>query len=260
MDTEPGLIDPGETALAVIGVVPVISRKVEKIKASQRDEMANLPRSLKRLAQKLCRGELDAAVVDVPSYKPLLTDLTDAFDVAQIEATIEPLPMAMKLPFMTLAKNAFDLLQGALPKSVYQTSFNAVQLPISDVDFWKFAGVLQVLDNPLCVFALMSRDELLPSQVQAVQHIYPSLSQAIAMAIQFAAVDELSRVKSFELPLNAENGVATWFGNPPNPAPYQAAYVIQDAQKKAAPSGAPSSLAKAAADTLEQAQIGVTGK
>lgn len=254
-------IDPGEAALAVIGVRAVISRKVGRVTAAQRKDIVSLPSRLYRLASKLCNGGLDAPAIDVPTYAPLLDDLSEPFNVTQVERMVARLPAEAQLPFMTAGKRAFDFLQAAIPRSVTRSVAGARNAAVPDIEYFRFLFKLCVLDDPLLVFSLAANGSLLASQVAAVRVIYPTLASAIDAAIQESVVDDLTVKKSFELPYEAEIGVRVWFGNPVNALPYQESYIAPDKVRKPQPTSSDeTALSKESLSSAQSALYGQLGK
>jgi len=264
MNTE---IDTGEVIVAVIGLRPIISKKVEKVTKSDLDKIADFPMKIKRLAKQLVAGSLKEKDEMPPEkYDTFLERLTSPFDEAQIEKTIGSFPgdAEDKLSAMTIAHRAFDLVASVLPKSVYQSMFSSANLAVSDPQWWTFQESFELLNDPLLVFNDIATGELLNSQATAMREIYPTISRAIDDAIKAANAEEIAKTKSFELPVNVEFGCATWFKMPIDVAPYQQSYTIGDAQRNASPQPSSSQSSAAAASSLSFAERAalepVTGK
>ncbi len=254
MNTE---IDTGEVIVAVLGLRPIISKKLEKVTKSDLDAIVDFPMKLQRLARKLVAGTLKAKEEMPPeTYDSFLDRLTAPFDEAQIEATIGQFPGDgdEKLSAMTVAHQAFDLVASVLPKSVYQSMFSSANLAVSDPQWWTFQESFELLNDPLLVFNDIATGELLGSQATAMREIYPTISAAIDDAIKAANAEEIAKVKSFELPVNVEFGCATWFKMPIDVAPYQMSYTIGDAQRNATPQPSSSQSSAAAASSLSFAE------
>ena len=254
MNTE---IDTGEVIVAVLGLRPIISKKIEKVTKADLDAIADFPFKIQRLAKKLVAGSLKEKEEMPPeTYDSFLTRLTSPFDEAQIEATIGQFPgdAEDKLSAMTISHKAFDLVASVLPKSVYQSMFSSANLAVSDPQWWTFQESFELLNDPLLVFNDIATGELLGSQATAMREIYPTISRAIDDAIMAANSEELAKVKSFELPVNVEFGCATWFKMPIDVAPYQQSYTIGDAQRGTTPQPSSSQASAAASSSLSFAE------
>ena len=236
---DPNKIDPGEVIIAIVGMRSVVSRSVEKPTQAQLNAIADFPLKIQRLAKKLTAGTLPEKDELPPSkYDEILTDLTMPFDEAQIEKTLGKFPgdAESMMAAMTVASNGFALLAGVLPKSVYQSVSSTVNLAISDPQWWTFQETFALLNNPLLSFNDICTGEILPSQVTALREIFPTISKAIDVAINAATSEELAKVKSFELPVHVEFGVANWFRTPIDVAPYAASYNMADNKRNITPS------------------------
>lgn len=256
-------VDTGEALLAVVGVEPIISHEVERITAPQRHAAVNILKTLRILARAVING---THVATPPrrdmSYQSVLRDLTKPFDQEQVERMLAVVGDAdVGMAFLTVSHNAFQYLQATLPVSVYQTQASAQNLAVSDPDWWAWQVRYETLDNPLSVFAAIADGSLLPSQVECLKTIYPTLGSAIDHAITDAITDAIALKRSFELPLGAEFGVATWRGDPVSAEPYQDAYVtpaetrqLQPDPGKQSPLAA-SSLSSAEAATYRSAGV-----
>jgi hypothetical protein len=227
-EPEPMPIDPGERILAAIGVRPVISKEVEKIRRADRLRALNIPREIARAARRVCTEDMPTPRLDDGNYMNLLRDLTQGYQPEQVEAMLATLPPDAQadvgMPFLSVARKSFDYLATRLPKSAEKTIAGSTPLPPNDSAWWSFLGVFGALDSPLSVFDLMGAGMLLKSQVEAVREIYPTLSDLIDEELTAAIAHEKAQKKSYQLPFMSEIGVRSWFGTPIDLRPYQAAY------------------------------------
>jgi len=248
-------INPGEAALAVVGVRAVISRAVEKVTADQRRQIAALDKIIRKRAREMVADEIKCGWPDLPSYKPLLRDLTQTLDQHQVEDMIAPFDPEVQAAFLPLAANAFLYLQNALPRAVFKSLAGFQQLPVDDPSYFRFCNMLRVLDDPLQVFELAAGGALMRSQVAAVKELFPTVSQAIDEALTAAIIEAKGKDRNYELPVTAETGVSIWFGFPvitvPTGAIYADAKKTRDQQQR--PSTAQLSPAAASAMTAADA-------
>ena len=254
-NSSPTPIDPGERALAVIGVKAVISKTIERVTAPQRKEMRTLEKTIAANAKALCLGELKCSWPALPSYQKLLDDLSDPLDIHQAEAMIEQLddPEAT-VPFLGIASRAFNVLQDALPRSPFRSLAGMKNLPVSSPDLFHFVGLLRVLDDPLQVLELAAAGALLKYQVAAVRQIYPTVSAAIDGAVRAAIVAAKSKSASFELPIKAEAGLSTWLGIPIDISVYQQLYRAADQRRGKPPEPTRTSIEAAAKAAMTPAE------
>jgi hypothetical protein len=106
-------------------------------------------------------------------------------------------------------------LQGIFPRSTYETFLGASNLVPNDLAIYAFESVLEVLDEPMRLFAFIGQGALTKRQATAYRLVYPTLSAAIDEALLEAAANEKTKVVSYEVPPAAEVGIARWQGRPP---------------------------------------------
>ncbi len=250
-------IDPGEIIVAVIGVRRTIERSERRITMSQINEIGDFSLKLSRLAMKLCNGTLpEKDETPIGDYDQLLVDLTTPFDEKAIEKALGSMPSdaEAQLSALTVSKKIYDLLAGVLPKSVYQSTTHAINLAISEPQWWQFQEAFEILDKPMTVFNDMATGELLPSMVVCMRECYPTVSKAIDAAIDNAVSTAIGRNASFELPEHTEFGVSNWFGIPIDVAPYQASYTTLAASRNTQPSPSTAQKSPESASSMTAAQ------
>lgn len=227
-EPEPSPIDPGERILAAIGVRPVISKEVEKIRRDDRLRALNIPREIRRRTKQVVRENMKTPSLPSGGYTPMLRDLTSGYQPEQVEAMLASMPVEAQaevgMPFLSVARKAFEFLKSRIPKSVYKSLSGSENMPPNDSAWWSFLGVFGVIDDPLTVFDLMGAGMILKSQIDAVREIYPTISALIDEEILSAIAHEKTEKKSFQLPYRSEIGVRSWLGTPIDLRPYQAAY------------------------------------
>jgi hypothetical protein len=215
------LISPPEAALAVIGIRPIISRAVERIRVSTLREIDSLPRAITTAARAVVRGErFDATVgtADSKRYRAMLKDFARGYDYQQVEDMVDMFPAEFKAlgtGLVVLASQVVQGLSAMYPSSSYQTVTGSVNLVPPEPKLWAFARVLDLLDQPMNVFSLIATGALLRSQTRAFRMAYPTIGRAIDAAL----VDEIRKAKvdkvSFRLPMLAETGMCSWMDMSP---------------------------------------------
>jgi hypothetical protein len=213
-------IDPVELLLGSIGIRPIISRNLERIKVSDIDEMIRIPTKVTRMSRQLIRGDKFELTFGRDSYRDLLKDLARGWDVEQAQEMLAAVPRDMKAIASALLVKSIKLIETMdkeYPRSDYATIAGTDTLKPSGVKMFRFLSVLEVIDRPLIVFELMACGGLSQSQVEAVRTVYPTLSAAIDAAIIDAVVRARAEKKSYQLPPRAETGVKAWFGKSPVP-------------------------------------------
>lgn len=177
-------IDPGEAILAVIGVRPLLSKAIERIRAPQWHAIARLDRDIHRHAGDLVRGNLDRATAyPEVDYVPTLKAFSRPPDPAQIEAMLQDIPDVADMPFLSTAARAYNFLRGEYPIAVERTAFGVNQLEPGDFALGMFEDMLEVIDRPLSVFGMVESGRLTTKQAAAMQAVYPTLYPEIVTEV-----------------------------------------------------------------------------
>jgi len=233
---ETPIIDPVEAALAVIGVRPILSREVEKVLMIQVREMHELPKTIVKEAKLVVRGEKSSIPFGSVSYKKMLHDLTEDFNEQQLEEMVSKFPTALHAitsNFIVDAKKLIVFLRQLLPMQTKQTLLGPENIMPSAMAIRRFATTVDVLDNPMRVFAHIASGSLLKSQATAVQTVYPTISKAIDVALEEAGADEKANKASFQLPSLVTIGWYAWKGIPRVPPKLQQALQANFAKAQA---------------------------
>lgn len=181
------MIDRGEALVAVVGMRRVIDRSLKYITIEDRERAVRLEAKIDTLAAQLVNGTLPESDPGSPAdYDDLLTNLSEPPTVDQLEVMISSLPGEDHddaAAFLAVAGGCWKYLQASLPIVVKRSLYGAQNLPPSGVALTTFEFLLQVIDDPLCVFELMSTGALLRSQGAAVLGCFPSIHGAIVQAV-----------------------------------------------------------------------------
>lgn len=211
-------IAPVELALATVGIRGIILGDIEKIRASHFHDMANLGREIEKQARSLIQGNGGKLKTTKLDYKPMLRALADGIDNQRIEDTLAAFPKThreLATLFSIHATQIANQLVQFIPRSEYQTATGVIPLAPSDTRIWKFFSTVDILEDPMSVFALMGSAALLKSQAKAMRAVYPTLSACIDQSLQAAIIAEKTEKKSFEVNPRVDYGLRTWMLQPP---------------------------------------------
>jgi hypothetical protein len=228
------MINPGEAALAVIGMDAVLRNDVPRVGVEKLREIDNLEKTVQAKARDLIAGDLSTpAIPRVHSYRFLLDRLSRPLPPAEVEGFVSRfIPEGAETAglFTIQVQQVMDKLKAMFPTSEYVTFTGPkTMVPAADAVF-KFFNQYMVINDPLLVFDLMAEGALLSSQAKSVQDSYPTLSGnkdepgAITAALYDAIAKAKAAKKSYQLPRKIAAGVANWLGNRtadfnPNPSP-----------------------------------------
>lgn len=211
-------IAPVEAALTVIGLKPVLSRKIDFITRGQIKQMVALPKTLRTFARKLVKNKLGGSYHEAIDYRAMLKDLARGWDINQVREMADSFPPDLRATgaALIISSSAIvrDLLQ-SYPVSTYQTVTGSANLLPSDSRLWKFISKLEVISDPTVIFPLMATGALLVSQAKALRATYPTIAAYIDWAILVETIKAKTARKSFELSPRAEIGVRAWMGRGP---------------------------------------------
>jgi hypothetical protein len=104
-----------------------------------------------------------------------------------------------------------------LPVQTWQSIGGTETAPPSDLKFWKFLSILQVIDEPLTVFRLIANGQLLKKQALAVKTIYPTLSERITTALVSCWISHKAKQADYRPNWILNKGLAAWFEGSPIP-------------------------------------------
>lgn len=211
------MISAGELALASIGIVAVIGDEVPRVGIGRKEDMARIEREIPRLARKLVDGELSRTPMTRPHTYARLLDvlggLPRSVDVqAWIEKFDEEDQADLGTPFALAAQSALNDLAAVFPRQSYVTLTGPKVLTPPSQQLADFYFVLDVVNDPLRVFSLMSVGGLLPRQRDAVKLVFPGITAAISDAIEEALVDATAKKKSVRVSPVVTFGIQTWRG------------------------------------------------
>lgn len=215
--TSPPTINPGELALATIGISAILKGDMPTVGLGRLDDMAAIPKKIVRLASKVCRGKLAySAYEHEHKYKTLLDRISKPLPPAELAALQDKFPPEagdIATGFSIAVQEALRDLKAVFPVSVYKTFAGPKNLEPNAARIGEFLNLLDVVNDPLRVFPLIARGALLKSQARIVRLVYPTFSAAVDAALY--AVCAKYRGASpesnpFQLPPRAEYGVATW--------------------------------------------------
>lgn len=245
-------IDPGEAALATIGINAVIAKDVPRVGVERLREIVNISKRVQQKARALAAGELKGGAIPRPhSYRTLLERLSRGLEPTEVHDLVGRFPSDASDysgPFVLSVQQCLDHLKAIFPTSQYVTFTGPVEMKPSVDQVGNFFIRLLVINDPLLVFDLAGSGALLRSQAAMVKEYFPTLSAAITQAIYDAVASAKAAKKSYQLPQRVSVGVANWLGNRvvdfqpapvarqvpgvkrPNPAPLMAAAKLQAPQ------------------------------
>ncbi len=215
-------IDRSEALLAVMGVRPLVDKDVPYLTKAKALEATKLGQRIADMARDLCRDELEPVKLYTVDYDRTLKDLYEEWQPDQVERlvkAIEDHAEPLVVDFQAKAKSVVEYLKGIFPRSTYETFLGASNVVPNDLQIYAFESVLEVLDEPMRLFAFISQGALTKRQAAAFRLVYPTLSAAIDEALTTAAVNEKTKVASYELPPAAEVGAKPKAPGPPVPGP-----------------------------------------
>lgn len=220
-------IDPGELALATVGVSALIEGTPPKMGIGKIEEALRIPRRAIALARRLCDGELTYTPMPrAHSYKTLLDKLPKKLSAPDIEGWVNMFPpeaASMAGRFQAVAQEAMDQLRDLFPTSTISSFTGPENIPPDDVRVWRFFSQLELLNDPLRAFELIAVGAILRSQTIAAREVFPTLTAFFDKALYYQLSVHKAAKKSYRVPPRAEQGLSVWLGRrfvdhkPPEP-------------------------------------------
>ncbi len=211
-------LDLVESAMAVIGVKPIVSRAVERFTKGKWHEMEALPKRIVELSRSLCDGTLSTKIpLGSVNYNAVLKDLSEPYNEQQLTemaAKFPPELHELTSAFLLKAQEVCASLRQILPIVEHKTLSGSRVIPPSQMQLRRFVSTLIVLDDPMRIFPLMAAGAMLNTQTISMRKVYPSIAKAVDDALQASIEREKAAKKSYELPPRAEIGVSAWLGKP----------------------------------------------
>ena len=254
------MINPGELALASIGIVAVIGDEIPKVGVGRKVDMTRIETDIPKLAKKLVDGELShTPMARQHTYGKLLEVLGGLPGSVDVQAWIEKFNIEdqadLGTPFALAAQSALNDLAAVFPRQSYVTLTGPKVLPPPTQQLADFYFVLDVVNDPMRVFELMSVGGLLSRQRDAVKLVFPGISSAIDDAISEAlveataakSVDPTKLGKGVRVSPVVTFGIQTWRGQriaefrPPQDTPQPGGSVPKANAKKNAGKKEPAS-------------------
>lgn len=221
------IVNPGELALATVGVSALIEDELPRMGIGKIQEALSIPRKAVQLARKLCANELKYTPMARPhSYRVLLDRFTKALAAPDIQSWVDMFPpeaASMSGAFVQVAQEAMEHMKNLFPTATVNSFTGPRNMVPDDVRVWRFYSQLELLNDPCRAFELAATGAVLGSQVVALREIYPTMTAMFDSALYEQIGKAKAAKQSYQLPPRAEQGVAVWLGRryvdhvPPKP-------------------------------------------
>jgi hypothetical protein len=214
---QPGVIDPAEALLAVLGMRPIVTHVIEKITPEQWKRARDLQFEVNKSAHAFVMGTLlePTPSHDRPGYMRTLRDLSTKYDPGQIEAMLTALPEDFgesSGPFLMMAQRAFSLMNSQLPRQAARSLAGSTHLPVPVRLLDRFNSLFDVLDEPTEILNLAAAGQLLRSQVTSADGIYPTLVAYMRQVLAAEIIGQRGQSPHWQLPYHAELGAEKLLG------------------------------------------------
>jgi hypothetical protein len=209
------MIENAEALLAVLGMTPVISHEIETITPEQWRRVLFLEREIDEAAKALVTGKPKPATeTEGIDYMSTLHDLSTPYVPHQVEAMLAQLPPWFDSggPFLVLASRAFDYMGSKLPRQVKKdlTGPEHIEPPARLVE--RFVSLLEVLDDPVGALRLAANAQLLGTQIEAMEAVFPGVLDYMRKALAREIAHASAGRPNFKLRYEAEQGAEKLLG------------------------------------------------
>lgn len=211
------MISQGELALAQIGVSSVIDGEPPKMGIMRIENALALPKKIPALARDAIAGKLKYYPEKRKhNYTKLIERMSANLPEEEIRAMVDLFPLVaheMAGAFSVIIQHTLEALKRLIPVSTITSFTGPRNIEPSDDRLWKFFNQLELLNDPMKVFSMISAGALLKSQAKAVQEIYPTLSEEFTTALYQAVADKVAESDGkFRLAPRVEYGLGNWLG------------------------------------------------
>lgn len=209
------MIDPAEALLAVTGVGFLTGERKDAISEDEIVKARELEQTIETKAKSAYSGALATrapAPIDYERTLKRLSKLQDVNDHAERAAMFPPGYHKLATVYNILLHQLQSEVAKMLPRQTWESVTGTNVGPPTDLAFWKFQSILQIIDEPMTVFRLIGNGMLLKKQALALKTIYPSLAQVITTSLVECAVDRKAKSKGKWQPgWKLNKGLAAWF-------------------------------------------------
>lgn len=213
-------VDPAECWAAVLGVRPILSKRVETISPAQMSAAARVPETVRKRARALVNDGIEPAPVPPVEYQRMLKDTSESWaaDQVQVARMMEALPDNVELAYLHLAATEFALLQKALPKAGWKTYSGTENLEPDPMAMLQFSELLAAVEDPMgYVFGAIADGSITRDVAKVVRATFPTLAKCIDAEIHAATVEKVTKTSGYVLPWRAEIGMEAWTDQPLEP-------------------------------------------
>lgn len=230
------MIDPAEAMLAITGVGFLTGERTDAISDAEIVKARELESTIETKVKSAVSGTLGTRAPAPINYERTLkrlSKLQDVEDHAERAARFPPGYHKLATVYNVLLHQLQSEISKMLPRQTWESVAGTQVGPPTDLAFWKFQSILQVIDEPMTVFRLISNGQLLKKQSLAIKTIYPSLSADITTALVECIADKVAKGKGKWRPgWKLNKGLSAWFETSAIPADLlrrlQAAHVNVD--------------------------------
>src|SRR5678809_787284 len=249
--------------LAVTGVGFLTGERTDAIDEAEIVKARELEQTIETKVKSAVSGSLGTRAPAPINYERTLkrlSKLQDVNDHAERVGKFPPGYHKLATVYNVLLHQLQSEVSKMLPRQTWESVAGTEVGPPTDLAFWKFQSILQIIDEPMTVFRLIGNGMLLKKQSLALKTIYPSLAGAITTALVECVVDKKARNKNWRPSWKLNKGLAAWFETSAIPADMlrrlQASHVnVENAPPP--PSGEGGQTGQTAASPAQRAQFGV---
>ncbi len=213
-------LDPAESLMAITGVGLLTGERQASISTEEIRRAANLADTVEAKAKSCFNQSLDVRAPAPINFKRSLKRLSALQGHSDHVDRMEKMPPGftkLGITYNILLHNLQGEIMKMLPVQTWQSIGGTETAPPSDLKFWKFLSILQVIDEPLTVFRLIANGQLLKKQALAVKTIYPTLSERITTALVSCWISHKAKQADYRPNWILNKGLAAWFEGSPIP-------------------------------------------
>jgi hypothetical protein len=216
----PAQLDPAEALLTITGVGLLTGERKADISTDEIKRAAVLADTIEMKAKATFNQSLDSRAPAPINFRRSLRQLSSIQDHGKHADRMERFPSGytrLGISYNILLHQLQAEILKMMPVQTWQGIGGTETAPPSDLKFWKFLSILQVIDEPLTVFRLIANGQLLKKQALAVKAIYPSVAEAITTALTTCWISHKAVKADYRPNWILNKGLAAWFEGSPMP-------------------------------------------
>lgn len=227
------MLDPGEVALAIVGISAIIDDEMPRWTLERQRELEKYEDTIIEMTDKAVKGTKPPKIKRKHDYRKTLDRLSRPLPQSGIDKIVRAFPADqadLAGEFLAFVQNIWQHLKEIFPISEYTTLLGSKNLQPTGDKTWQFFNRLSVLNDPLVAIQMIGSGSMLKGEAKVFKEFFPSISQTITTEIynSISRATAKAPAKGYRLPERPKVGLQNWLdrrsvdyspSKPPMPTP-----------------------------------------